>query len=363
MRTTAAHLLLVALLVPIAAASACVNAVDDGGDAFDAVDGAPDSDDTGDAETDADVDGEDVDAITDEDALGDADAEPSDDDADDGDVEDGPIVEDDEPGADTLQPEAVASTCHTYMTRHMQASMQHTDSVAALHTAIDKAFTNPDGIHPDTISWTEIETQAQIDRIKNHPGYATFWPYHQNNPVVNPRNAVPISWKKSEYTFISGSSHKASDGLAHVSPNRYVTRVRLLHKASGTYVTRVAHHAVSEADHPRDHAAYRLHAHAQDMKKFNEVMLGAGAPVIGSGDFNTVHLPAKMKADNDGTQKYAFDIPASGGSHGNHVLDWVVRRKSDGNRYHLDAVHFINLSPSDHKGVRARYTYRPAPCH
>lgn len=255
-----------------------------------------------------------------------------------------------------------AAACVEYTTRHLQASMQHTDSLAQRRTAIDKAFVNPDGIKPDTIAWTEIETQGQIDRINNKAGWDTYWPHQPNNPVVNPRNAVPISWRTSRYEFISGSSFKASDGKAGVSPHRYVTRVRLRHKASNTNVVRVAHHSVSGVDNPTNNVAYRLAAHRQNIAKFNDAMLGATSPVIGSGDFNTTHLRDKLRAENNDVQRFAFDVPASGGSHGNRLIDWVVRKKSDGDVYRLEGVRFIDLAPSDHRGVRARYTYRPSPC-
>lgn len=297
---------------------------------------------------------------------------PEDEDDDDGDlveeiepddVVEEPVVEDPDEAA-TPDEAAAPGECVEYSTRHLHASMQHTDSIAQRRQAIDRAFVNPDGVTPDTISWTEIETQAQIDRIQNKAGWSTYWPHQPNNPVVNPRNAVPISWKDGVYEFVSGSSHKASDGLAGVSPHRYVTRVRLLHKPSGTYVVRVAHHAVSGVDSPnKSHRAYRLAAHAQDIAMFNDVMLGAAYPAIGAADFNTTHLRGKLLDENNGVQKYRFDVPESGGSHGSRLIDWIVHRKKDDNAYHLDAVRFVDLTPSDHKGVRARYIYRPPPCH
>ncbi len=252
--------------------------------------------------------------------------------------------------------------CVEYMAVHLHASMQHTDTVAERQRAIDKAFVNGDGTTPDTITWTEIETQAQIDRIHDRAGWATYWPHQPANPDVHPANAVPISWRTDVYQFVDGSSLKASDGLATVSPHRYVTRVRLRHIASGSEVVRVGHHAVSGVDNPDNNIEYRLAAHAQNIAAFNDRMLGAARPAIGGGDFNTTRLRALLAAENDGTQPFRFDVPPTGGSHGARLIDYVVRRRSDGDVYVLGDVRFGDLAPSDHRGVRATYAYRPAPC-
>ena len=50
------------------------------------------------------------------------------------------------------------------------------------------------------------------------------------------------------YQFVSGYSAKSSDGKAGVTPDLYVTRVRLKHLPSGTEVQRVAIHAVAGID-------------------------------------------------------------------------------------------------------------------
>ncbi len=252
--------------------------------------------------------------------------------------------------------------CVEYTTRHLQASMQKTDSAADINLAIDKAFLNPDGVAPDTISWTEIENQSQINRIKGKAGWATFWPSNPTNPGPNPPNYVPISWRTAVYQFVSGFSQKSSDGMAGVTPDLYVTRVRLKHLPSGTEVQRVAIHAVAGIDTLNDNVAYRIATHAKNITSFNNAMMGANLPVIGSGDFNTTRLPTMLRDENNGTQPYLFDVPSSGGSLGNRLIDWVVHKKSDGVRYVFGAASFVDLSPSDHRGVRTRFTYRPPPC-
>ncbi|MBK7858500.1 MAG: hypothetical protein IPJ65_07725 [Archangiaceae bacterium] len=255
-----------------------------------------------------------------------------------------------------------APVCVEYTTRHLQASMQKTDTVAQKNQSIDKAFLNPDGVAPDTISWTEIETQSQVDHINAKAGWKTYWPSNPTNPGANPPNYVPISWRTAVYSFIGGASSKSSDGKVGVTPDLYVTRVRLKHLASGTEVQRVAIHAVAGIDTLNDNVAYRIATHAKNITSFNNAMKAAPTPVIGSGDFNTTRLPTMLKDENNGTQIYLFDTPSSGGSLGNRLIDWVVHKKSDGVRYVFGASSFVDLSPTDHKGVRSRFTYRPPPC-
>ncbi len=252
--------------------------------------------------------------------------------------------------------------CIEYSTRHLQASMQKTDTAAQMNQAIDKAFVNPDGVSPDTISWTEIENQSQVDHIDARAGWKTFWGHNPTNPDAHPANYAPISWKTSVYEFVSGTSTKSSDGKAGVTPDLYVTRVRLKHLASGTFVVRVAIHCVAGIDTLNDNVDYRIATHAANITSFNEKMETAAYPAVGSGDFNTTRLPTMLKDENGGTQPYLFDVPANGGSLGNRLIDWVVHRKVDATVYQLQAASFVDLTPADHKGVRVRYLYRPPPC-
>jgi hypothetical protein len=240
--------------------------------------------------------------------------------------------------------------------------MQKTDTAAQMNQAIDKAFVNPDGVSPDTISWTEIENQSQVDHIEARAGWKTFWGHNPTNPDEHPANYAPISWKTSVYEFVSGTSTKSSDGKSGVTPDLYVTRVRLKHLASGTFVVRVAIHCIAGIDTLNDNVDYRIATHAKNVTSFNDTMETAAYPVVGSGDFNTTTLPSKLKTENGGTQPYLFDVPASGGSLGNRLIDWVAHRKTDAAVYKLEAASFIDLTPADHKGVRVRYTYRPPPC-
>jgi hypothetical protein len=262
------------------------------------------------------------------------------------DPDDGDIVEDDAgPATDDAGPPCTKKTYHL---KHLQASMEHFDPVAELKSSIDTAFAA--GAH--TISWTEIETATQVTHIQAKSGWATYWP--SGKAEVLAKNAVPVSWRTDTFALDHGQSFFASEGRAGVSPSRWVTRVWLKHLASGHIVSRVAHHSVSGVDGAgKDPVEWRRAMHAKDIAKFKEVMLLDTVPVIGSADFNTTRLRSLL-----GTT-FRYDVPATGGSHGSRLIDWIVRRPHPDHAF-VD-VQFVSLGASDHRGVRASYDYTP-PC-
>lgn len=235
----------------------------------------------------------------------------------------------------------------TYALRHLQASMEHFDTAPQIRAAVDAAFDA--GAH--TISWTEIEVAAAANRIQARGGWDTYWPSGSAD-ASRAKNAVPVSWRRDTFELVRGQSWMASAGRAGVSPSRWVTRVWLRHIATGLTQSRVAHHAVSGVDGAgKPPVTWRRMAHAQDIAKFREVMLMGSVPVVGSGDFNTTRLRTLLTGD------FRFDVPSSGGSHGARLIDWIVRRPHRELAF-MDA-RFVGLGPSDHRGVRATYEYRP----
>jgi hypothetical protein len=256
-----------------------------------------------------------------------------------------------EPAAEPAPEPAGSPACKpntkTYVLRHLQASMQRTDSLAQRRASIDAAFAA--GAH--TISWTEIENEGSIARIHNRSGWGTYWP--SGKPVVMARNAVPVSWRKDTFKFLKGKHWRASDGLAEVSPSRWVTRVWLEHIPTGRIQSRIAHHSVSGVDGGgKPPVQWRRKMHLKNIAKFKDVMQLGERPVVGSADFNTVRLRDLLG------NHFKYDVPSSGGSHGSRLIDWVVRRP------HPDlsrtGVTFVKLGTSDHRGVRATYDYKPA---
>ena len=249
--------------------------------------------------------------------------------------------------ADADVEDAAPVECSTYRLRHLQASMQRTDSVAQRRASLDAAF----DANADTISWTEIENLPDATHIDGRQGWTTFWPSGQVE--VRAKNAVPISWRSDVFELVRGDSWKASDGLAGVSPSRFVTRVWLRHIESGQVQARVAHHSVSGVDGAgKDPVEWRREAHALNIAKFRQVMLLEDVPVIGSADFNTVRLRNLLGAG------FEYDVPDSGGSHRARLIDWIVRRPHDD--LSLVGVRFMTLGNSDHRGVRAGYDYSPS---
>lgn len=234
----------------------------------------------------------------------------------------------------------------SYRLRHLQASLEHFDPPAELNSSIDTTF----GLNAHTISWTEVETTTQIQRIHARAGWDTFWP--SGKPEVVARNAVPISWRSDTFKLVKGNSYFASEGKAGVSPSRWVTRVWLKHIPSGATLSRVAHHSVSGVDGAgKDPVAWRREMHALNIAKFKEVMMLDTVPVIGSADFNTTRLATLLGAS------FKYDVPSSGGSHGSRLIDWIVRRPHPDHKF--VEVDFVSLGASDHRGVRAAYDFTP----
>ena len=273
---------------------------------------------------------------------------------DDGGVEpgsdlDGGVAEDAaQPDAGPAQDAGLGPTCPSYRFRHLQASMQRSDSVAQRRASIDAAFDA--GAH--TISWTEIQNIEAVRRIDGRRGWATFWP--SGRAEVLARNAVPISWRTDTFELQRGRTWQASSGMAGVSPSRWVTRVWLRHRASGRIQSRLAHHSVSGVDGAgKPPVEWRRMVHAQNIAKFREVMRIGSVPVIGSADFNTTRLRSLLGPS------FLYDVPSSGGSHGRRLIDWIVRRPHPELR--RTGVRFMALGTSDHRGVRAAYAYTP-PC-
>lgn len=224
--------------------------------------------------------------------------------------------------------------------------MQRTDRLGQRNASIDAAFRQ----NAHTISWTEIENLSDARRIDARAGWATYWPSGRVEVVA--RNAVPISWRTNTFRFVRATSTLASSGMAGVSPARFVTRVWLTHIPTGLVQSRVAHHSVSGVDGGgRAPVEWRRRAHAQNIDEFRDVMNLGTVPVVGSGDFNTVRLRALL-----GTS-FRYDVPATGGSHGGRLIDWVVRRPHADLRF--VSARFVTNGTSDHRGVRVTYEYEP----
>ncbi len=275
--------------------------------------------------------------------------EDNDDESIDPGVEGGAPGTGDEGATAEREAEAAGAGCarpKKYRLVHLQASMEHFDSPTEMKRSIDVAF----AAGADTISWTEIETATQVHHIAGRAGWTTFWP--SGRPEVVAKNAVPISFRNDTFKFVKGHSYFASEGLHDVSPSRWVTRVWLTHRASGKELSRVAHHSVSGVDGAgKQPVEWRRKMHAKDIAKFKEVMNLDNISVIGSADFNTTRLRTLLGSS------FRYDVPENGGSHGARLIDWIVRKPHPDHKF--VGVHFVDLGPSDHNGVRAAYDFTP----
>src|SRR6476661_1119744 len=93
------------------------------------------------------------------------------------------------------------------------------------------------------IGWNEISPKRYFDAIRNlGPDWGHYMPHDGKLRIPN-----PISWKKSVWQKESSGFVKTHGGKAKVSPNRYITWVKLKNKQTGKTVVRMNTHLVSGA--------------------------------------------------------------------------------------------------------------------
>ena len=141
----------------------------------------------------------------------------------------------------------------------------------------------------DLIGWQEIGPARYRDAVRSlGKDWGHYMPRDGKLPIPN-----PISWKKDKWELMDSGFKKTHGGKAKVSPNRYITWVKLRDKKTGESIVRVNTHLVSGAwtksklDRPT--TPWR-----QDMWKNHMADLDAlvsrfekkGEKVIIGGDFN-----------------------------------------------------------------------------
>ncbi len=170
----------------------------------------------------------------------------------------------------------------------------------------------------DLIGWQEIGPARYFDAIKElGPEWGHYMP--KDGKLRIP---IPISWKKSEFTLVDSGFQRTHNGLAKVSPHRYITWVKLKHKETGQEVVRINTHLVSgawnakkQATDPWRQAKWNIH-----MKKLDamvERFQKQGLNVIVGGDFNR---DSYKVLGND----VKYDNNLHVGTHGKSTLDYVM---------------------------------------
>jgi len=199
------------------------------------------------------------------------------------------------------------------------------------------------------IGWNEIGPARYREAIRDlGPSWGHYMPHDGGLEIPN-----PISWKKDVWKKEDAGFLKTHNGLAKVSPNRYITWVKLKNRASGQEIVRINTHLVSGAwsDHKPTTAWRREHwkIHMQKLDKMVAHFKSQGLQVIVGGDFNRDSFEVLGK-------KVAYDNKLNVGTHGHSTLDYLMHTRSS----HLKKLeaHVQHGYASDHDAVVARYAIR-----
>jgi hypothetical protein len=213
----------------------------------------------------------------------------------------------------------------------------------------------------DLIGWNEISPKRYFSAIKAlGPSWGHYMPHDGGLRIPN-----PISWKKSVWKKEASGFVKTHNGKAKVSPNRYITWVKLKNRATGKEIVRMNTHLVSGAwgEHKAT-TAWRRKMWNTHMEKLDHLVKHfekKGLDVVVGGDFNrdSYHVLGK---------DVAYDNKLNVGTHGRSTYDYLMHTRSKD--LHKVGAHVIHGFASDHDEVVARYslsgggkTKHPAPAH
>lgn len=140
----------------------------------------------------------------------------------------------------------------------------------------------------DVVGWQEISTQEHIKAILGLQGWTTFWP-SGNTPTpgkaIASSNYVPISWRTDRFTLLAAGGKKCIDGIAGVTPARYVVWVSLRDLDDGPGRAHLNGHNIHQAwtSHPERQDEWKAWA---DFATAKTQGLTATHAVIGSADLN-----------------------------------------------------------------------------
>lgn len=198
------------------------------------------------------------------------------------------------------------------------------------------------------IGWNEISPKRYFSAIRSlGKDWGHYMPKDGGLRIPN-----PISWKKSEWKAEASGFMKTHGGKAKVSPNRYITWVKLKNKATGEEVVRMNTHLVSGAwsKGPKKAKAWRQKMwkiHMQKLDKLVERFEKKGMKVIVGGDFNR---DSYKVLGND----VAYDNKLNVGTHGKSTLDYLMHTKNGLKKVSAGVQRGY---ASDHDAVIARYRF------
>lgn len=201
----------------------------------------------------------------------------------------------------------------------------------------------------DLIGWQEIAPRRYFEAIR---GLGKEWGHYMPRDGKMPV-AIPISWKKSEWSLKDAGFQRTHSGQPKVSPHRYITWVKLKNKRSGEEIIRINTHLVSgawskkKADRPSTPWRQRMwELHMTKLTALVERFKEKGHKVVVGGDFNRDSyrlLGNKVAYDND------LHVGTLGGS----TLDYLMHTV-DPELKHLRTRYARKLH-TDHDAVVATY--------
>jgi endonuclease/exonuclease/phosphatase family metal-dependent hydrolase len=163
----------------------------------------------------------------------------------------------------------------------------------------------------------------------------------------------PISWKKSEWKLKGEGFQKTHNGKGGVSPNRYITWVKLENKKTGKTIVRMNTHLVSGAfSEPKPTTGWRRDMWHKHMEKLHNLVAHfekQGYPVIVGGDFNRDSFKVL------GNQ-VKYDNKLNVGTHGRSTYDYLMHTPNSSLQSHGAKVD--RGFRSDHNSVAVTYTIK-----
>lgn len=144
------------------------------------------------------------------------------------------------------------------------------------------------------IGWQEVTDPADRAKLRRQLGPR----YRHYIPRDGGAAAVPISWDRRVFAYLTSRSVKTHGGKYRVTPSRWINVVHLRHRASGRRLVVVNTHFVSEAFNPGSRQrAWRLrawHAHQRELYETLAQIRArrSKASLVVVGDFNrNLYLP------------------------------------------------------------------------
>lgn len=247
---------------------------------------------------------------------------------------------------------------HTHLHLNVKKSM----SRAAITDDLERAF----GIHADSIGFCEMETEwhhSEFHRLAREHGYQGYLP-----PLGHRGSALAIAVRIDYGNLIQARTTFCAPGRSHVSPSRYINRVRVQRHADKQLVSVAEHHAYSSGwtgSHSLD--AFRKARWYVGMAvvctverratKYNDVVIGGGDLNRPPWAFrNNRPLPALLARRGMASTGYAH----TDHTHGSVTFDYVWYLSA---RHHVDVVVERTKTPSfasDHDGVLTALEWTPA---